>query len=169
MELMSRYLKPRPRMVWPVIGAAALVACAGAWFAFLALQEHEARASTLLRVAALHAAQVRPPTPMPTKAETELQKQWAILKDERDFSWSPLFSALGKASSTDIELLEFQPDKVNRRLTLRGEAKDQAALLAFVDALAEQAVFKHVHLTHQKSRRRDRLQTVVFEIKAGVR
>ena len=168
MNLMSRYLKPRPRMVMPVVGAAMLAACAGVWLAVMALQQHDARAAILLKTAALRAAQVRPPEVVPTKAETDVQKQWATLKAERDFAWSPLFGAIEKASSADIELLEFQPDKANRRVMLRGEAKDQAALVAFVDALAEQQVLKHVHLTHQKIRRRDRLQTVVFEIKAAV-
>ncbi|NVD69554.1 PilN domain-containing protein [Duganella sp. BJB1802] len=169
MEMMSQYLKPRPRAVVPVLATAVLVACVGIWAALVALKEREARALISSRTVVLRAAQVRPPVVPPTKAETEAQKQWATLKSERDFVWGPLFGAIEKASSADIELLEFQPDKANRRVMLRGEARDQAALVAFVDALAEQPVLKRVHLTHQKVRRRDRLQTVVFEIKAGLK
>ncbi len=169
MKLMSRFLRPRPRMVAPVLGAVTLMVCASIWLGTMVMQQRDARSVMESRIAVLRAAQVRPPVVVPTKAETEVQKQWATLKAERDFSWSPLFSAIEKASSADIELLEFQPDKANRRVMLRGEAKDQAAMVAFVDALAEQQVLKHVHLTHQKIRRRDRLQTIVFEIKAGVK
>ena len=79
-----------------------------------------------------------------------------------------MFAALEAVGNPDIELLEFQPDKSGQTVLLRGEAKDTNSLIAFVDELATQPAFMRVHLTHQKMKRRDRLVTVVFEVKAGI-
>lgn len=98
----------------------------------------------------------------------EEQKKWTTLRAEREFSWPEVFAAVEKAGSPDIELLAFKPDKGNRTVLLGGEARDQKALLGFLDALAGQSNLKNVHLTLQQRKKRERLETVVFEIKAQI-
>lgn len=168
METMTRYLSPRLRGASLLLGCAVVLMALGAWLAFLAHERHEVRIAAQLQLAALRAAHVKKPVSEPTKAETETAKRWAALLAERDFRWAPLFAALENAGNPDIELLEFQPDKANRRVSLRGEARDEAALQAFLASLAGQGALQRPHLVHEKIRQRDRLSTIAFEIKAGL-
>lgn len=116
----------------------------------------------------LSAKQLTRPVPKKSKGALEEQRHWAELKRERQFSWSSLFVAVEQAGSEDIELLAVVPDKANSSVKLNGEARDQAALMVFLNALAEQSVLKNVHLTHQQTKKRERLESIVFEVKAAV-
>ncbi|MYN40408.1 hypothetical protein GTP55_13595 [Duganella sp. FT109W] len=167
MDALLRVIRPQSRSVVPLLALSILIASVGVWVAILGFRLHEKQASITERVALLRANSVEKPKIEPTKVELDELKQWALLQTERQFRWRPLFNAVEKSTSPDIELLEFQPDKANRKLLLRGEARDDSALLAFVDALAEQPALSHVHITHTKTRRRDRLVTVIFEVKAN--
>jgi hypothetical protein len=163
---LSHYMKPRARNIAPVL-CCCLAACGiGTWCAVQAYQQHQLSTRATLLYDAMRAAQVVPPPPKLKPGEQEDQKRWAALQHERAFVWPPLFAAIERASSPDIELLEFQPDKESLSLSLQGEARSQQALVDFLAALARQAVLKNVHLTHQQKKQRDRLETVEFEIHA---
>ncbi len=96
----------------------------------------------------------------------EQQKRWADLDIERKFPWDRLFLAVEKSVSDDVELHELIPDKTSRQLFLRGEVRDRAALISLIDALAAQPMLVNGHLTRMDRKKRDRLETVEFEIKA---
>ena len=162
------YLRPRSRHVWSGFAGAAVIACGGVCLAWLAAERHTAALTMSRDIAALRAASARKPAPIASKAEADQRKSWGQLKAERDFSWSPLFDALERAGNADIELLEFHPDKPSSTVVLRGEARDEAALLDFIEALSQNPVLQNVHLSHRKNRKRDRLETVSFELKAGI-
>ncbi|HEY9102946.1 PilN domain-containing protein [Chitinimonas sp.] len=93
-------------------------------------------------------------------------KHWDAIQSERRFPWPNLLQAIEQTASKDIELLEFVPDKSGRQLVLKGEAKDQKALVVYLEALNEQPELHVVHLAHQQTLVRDRLETVEFEIRA---
>ncbi len=166
---MHNYLRPRPRFVPLAIGGALALAALAIYAAGMAVEQHAQLGATEQQAERLRAAQVVRPAPLASKTEVEEQKRWAVFKAERDFSWAPLFNALQVAGNPNIELLEFQPDKAGGRIMLRGEAKDEEALIAFMEVLAAQPLFQNVHLSHRKIKRRDRLVTVAFEIKAALR
>jgi len=138
------------------------------WLCLLAYRQHGVVEAVALRVDQLRAAQLERPAPKLSLSDRELQKRWASLKTERDFAWDPLFTAIERSSSPEIELQSFDPDKPSGQLTMSGEAKNQQALVAFLDALARQPLFLNVHLTHQQKKVRDRLETVTFELKASL-
>ncbi|MBI3716538.1 MAG: PilN domain-containing protein [Betaproteobacteria bacterium] len=102
----------------------------------------------------------------PSRTDQEDQKRWDVLKAERDFAWEPLFQAIERTIGNDIELLELQPDKNNHRVMLRGEAKDQEALISFLASLSRQAALANVHLVSQQSASHGELETIAFDIKA---
>ena len=168
MSKASRYLKPRPRFVTPLLCLSMLLGVGGAWLSAQAYREYLVVSRLTQRVDVLRKAQAARPAPKLSLTEVEQQKRWVALKLEREFAWPPLFAAVEHAGNTDIELLELQPDKDSRRVLLRGEARNAQALIAFVDALAIEPAFKNVHLTHQQNRVRGRLETVIFEIKASM-
>lgn len=108
---------------------------------------------------------VTPPAPpKPSRAEVETHARWAALQQERDFRWYPLFAALEGASSDDIELLEFQPEKSNGKVILRGEARTVEALFDYAQSLSEQPAFASAVLLRQKKKQRDSLLVIAFEI-----
>lgn len=168
MRAIHDLLRPRPRYV----GAAwllAFLACGGA--AWLAVEAWQQTAQTLTAQAALQRLEARrkPVEPAkPNKTEVELQRRWSALAAERSFNWYPVFLALERAARDDIELLEFLPDKAARRLTLHGEARDSAALTAYLAGLAEQENLQEVYLAHQKNVQRGGLSTIAFEIRAAI-
>ncbi len=169
MTNMHNYLRPRPRFVPLAIGGALALAVLAVYAATMAVGQHTQAEAVTQQAERLRAAQVVKPAPVASKSEVEEQKRWAVFKAERDFSWTPLFNALQVAGNPNIELLEFQPDKAGSRIMLRGEAKDEEALISFMETLAAQPLFQNVHLSHRKTKRRDRLVTVAFEIKAAMR
>jgi hypothetical protein len=169
MTKMHNYLRPRPRFVALLTGGALALCVLAVYVAAMAVGQHTQAGAVALQAERLRAAQVVKPAPLPSKGEVEAQKRWAVFKAERDFSWAPLFNALQVAGNPNIELLEFQPDKAGSRIMLRGEAKDEEALISFMETLAGQPLFQNVHLSHRKTKRRDRLVTVAFEIKAAMR
>lgn len=168
MDDLSSLLRPRPRRMWMPLGAAALSLTLAAWLGTLAYQEHEEAMLTARRVERARTARAVRPPPKLRPGEQEEQKRWAALNAERAFAWAPVFAAVERAASPEVELLEFQPEKEQRRISLQGEARNREALTAFLQALARQPVFRNVHLRHQEKRTRDRLETVQFEISAAI-
>lgn len=168
MDAMTKYLRPPQRMGGAVWLFAVLTLGVACWLClevgttYGSADEAEARA---LRIAG---AQALRPEPKKSRKVMEEQRRWAALKLERDFDWGPVFAAVEEAGSPDIELLAFEPDKGNRSIKLSGEARNHKAMMEFIDALAGQVLMKHVHLTKQQRKKRDRLETTVFELRATI-
>lgn len=165
---LANYLRPRAQSSrWVSASIVALIAV-GTCLCIQAYRLHQVAEQATVRNNKALAAQAVAVVPIPSRVAQETLKRWAALKVERSFPWPALFLAVERAANVNIELLEFQPDKQNRRIVLRGEARDIKALIVYLDALAAQAVLSNVHLVHQDAIVRDRLETVAFEIKAGL-
>jgi hypothetical protein len=166
---LESYLRPRPRLsrrFWaiPLVLGASAIAIAG-----MSVRQSGRLEQLRLRNDAFVAAQAVPAAPRPRPSDLEEQKRWAEMRAERDFPWQRVFQAVERADRTNIELLEFKPDKRNRQVLLRGEARDQDALTAYLEALASQPALARVHLLHRQRFARDKLTTIGFEIKATLR
>lgn len=168
MDQLNHYLRPPTRTLRALVGSAAVFGLLACVLAFYAVRMRAVAVAAEGRSDRLSALQTVKPAEKKTQGAVEEQKKWASLQAERDFSWAAVFAAVEKAGSADIELLAFKPDKGNRTVLLGGEARDQKALLAFLDALAGQANLRNVHLTLQQRKKRERIETVVFEIRAGI-
>lgn len=164
-------LQPRRRgQVWLwVVALSAILASLymghTAWRTGIATRDAEA---SLQRVTAQLQRRVVP-APVLSRAEIEQSRRWSALAAERAYSWYPLFQALEKSSSDDVELLEFMPDKAAHSVVLRGEARTVEDLNAYLAALAAQHALRNVHLVHQKNASRGGLLLVQFEIRALIR
>jgi hypothetical protein len=108
---------------------------------------------------------------MPRKSAEELtrQRHWSEFRTQRDFPWASVFEAVERSDRSNIELLEFRPEKGSRSIILRGEAQDREALAAYVESLASQSTFRQLHLVHLQTMKREKISTVSFEVKAGIR
>lgn len=164
-----KILRPRPQRLWLAWLVAAAVLTLTAWICTLAVHEagEAQRWQVALETAQSHVAH-RPVPPVPTRAAEDAKRRWDALAVERAFSWYPLFRALEQASSPDIELLEFLPDKAGRRLTLRGESRNLDALTAYLFALNAQSPLSEVYLAQQKTINRTGMSLLSFEVRARV-
>ena len=165
-QILASYLRPRVRHSrWAWVSALILVTV-GSGLGIEAYRLYQSAQQSITRNNKALAAKNLAVVPAPNHLAQEEQKRWAALKVERDFPWAALFQAVERAANVNIELLEFQPDKTNRRIVLRGEARDLKALIAYLDALTKQPALTQVHLVHQETVVRERLETVGFEMKA---
>lgn len=163
---LARYLKPRVRYSTQFCIVAIVLTAIAVFLGVKTYQKNEAATQSALKIEQLQANQKPKLVPKMSRAQEDDVKRWDALKIEREFAWKPLFLALERAGNTNIELLEFHPDKASKRVILRGEAMDHQALMTFLEKLESQTALKNVHLTHQEIVARDRLNTITFEIKA---
>jgi hypothetical protein len=162
------YLRPPARSylrVWCVIVA---LAAAAAWLSAQALAEYEAVSTAEQAYARLLIASRAKPVRKVDRAQGETLKRWEELRKERAFAWTPIFLAVERSASEDIELLEFRPEKATGYLVMRGEARDHQALVVFLNNIALQAPFERVHLTYQSPRDRGAVKTIEFGISASL-
>lgn len=167
MTRLDKYLRPYQRMSawpWAAIGAVLVIVLA-------TLHEMDSMLTETSELQVLAERMRVAPSPKPRigRAEEERHAEWSKLAEERKFNWYPVFVTLEKASSEDIELLEFRPDKANGLIILRGEARNMVGLIDYLERLSQQPLIKRVYLSHQKAGSRDAMQVVTFEIQAMMR
>lgn len=165
-QALETYLAPKPAR--SIIGGIILLALAStaAVLAFFCWQQFANSKALDEQLGKLQTAQSARTVPAPNLHQLEEAKQWAQVRTEKDFPWEKVFRAIERTTSTDIELLEFHPDKLNRVIILRGEAKSIEGLLAYLHDLTAKTGWSGVHLTHQEKVKHGALETVSFEIKA---
>lgn len=166
MSPLSSYLRPRAKGKPILIVIAIVFFMASITLAGMAYRDYLALASKRGENDELAARLAIKPKPKQSRAQLELQKKWTEMQAERNFPWLRVFQSIERSNHEDIELLQFQPDKRNRTIALKGEAKSSDALLAYLDLLAAQPELRHVHLVRQGAVKREALETVAFEIKA---
>jgi hypothetical protein len=167
MDAQASLLDPRPRhFLWLWVIALTILALSISLGVEIWLEYQHTR-DLIARGEQLAAVRARSAAAAPSRTESDEQKRWAVLKNERDFAWGPLFRAIERSVSKDVELLEFLPEKSSRRVVLRGETRNDKALIDFLSALAAQPTLEHVHLVHQQGTAREGMQTVSFEIRAN--
>jgi Tfp pilus assembly protein PilN len=165
----KRYLRPAPRRaaVWWLLLAASIAAAAGSGLALYRDHENLLRQERI--VAALSRATSSRPAPKPSPADLESQRHWNTLRQELGFSWYPMFAALERTSHPNIALFELLPDKVAKRLTLRGAARDMKSLVDYLAALSAEPYFHDVYLSHQKKNVQNNVDVIAFEVRIQLR
>lgn len=162
-----KILRARPR--WQCYGwlLPSIALVTAVWMSGLAVHASgQAQVWQLALDAARSRSATRPAPSAPTRVVVEEKRRWDALAAEFAFSWYPLFRALEQASSPEIELLEFLPDKAGRRLTLRGEARNIGALSAYMTALGAQPSLMEIYLAQQKNVGRGGMTLLSFEVRA---
>lgn len=164
----SHLMKPRSRARPWIYIASVSAFCAAVGLATYATKAGRAAATRQEHVEQVHARQ-KAAVILPSRIEQEESKRWAALTEERNFSWASVLAAIEHAIDPDVELLEFRPDKHQRSMTLRGEAKSMEALLRYLDMLAGEKALTRVYLTRASDIAHGNLATIEFEIHAAIR
>jgi len=99
-----------------------------------------------------------------TKAEIKLADEVMM---QLKLPWDALFGALEKANSDDIALLGIEPDAKKGLVRVSGEAKDFAALFAYIRHLQESEAISAVYLRHHQIQEEDPEHPVRFRLEAS--
>jgi len=83
--------------------------------------------------------------------------------------WAPLVATIEEAATRDVAILQLQPDAQQRVLRLTGEARDQGAMLEYLQRLAEARVLTEVHLLNHKVQLDDPQRPIQFAVQAVLR
>lgn len=163
------YLGPKARHAarWWFLLAASVAAALWAGVELYRHYENLLRQERIL--ASLQQATARYPSHKTRLPDPESQRNWNELRQELSFSWYPMFAALERTSKPDIALHEFLPDKIARRLTLRGTSRDIKSLVDYLAALSAEPYFYNVYLSHQKKGMQGNADIVTFEIRMQLR
>ena len=81
--------------------------------------------------------------------------------------WSELFNALEEANSSNIALLGIEPDAGKRLVRVSGEAKNSAALFAYIRVLQANKAMTSVYLKHQQVQERNPEKPIRFTLDAS--
>lgn len=95
----------------------------------------------------------------------ELEKANAILR-QINLPWETLFDSIEHIATEDIALLSLQPNVTNRTLRIRGEARNMAVLLDFVEAMEREVIFEKVHLVNYKIKQDNPYRPIDFLLTA---
>lgn len=85
-----------------------------------------------------------------------------IILDQINLPWEALFDSIEHIVSEDIALLSLQPNVTNRTLRIRGEARNMAVLLDFIEAMEREVIFEKAHLVNYKIKQDNPYRPVDF-------
>lgn len=153
---------------WPGL---LLLAAAVAAAANLALRYRDAREALPALQAgrsALEAAR-RPPPALPAQqARAEAKRAESVLR-QLALPWASMIEAVEQASSTDVTLLQMQPDAEHRSLRLTAEARSLDAMLVYLRRLDASRLLSAVHLVSHRVLAEDPSRPVRFVVQAALR
>lgn len=156
---------PRRRSAKLYLGAAVLAVMSGIC-GYDAYLTNSAEQTVIARIGHEQSRQLASIPMKPSRTDFEQRKQFEQVSLERDFDWNGVFFALQRANHPEIELLEFRPEKRQRVMILRGEAKSVLALAEYLGKMNQQRIFRRVYLTRQDLRSHGAVETVGFEMRA---
>ena len=108
------------------------------------------------------------PTNQPKITETS-PAQRVLMRETRDLlniPWQPLLQGLANANTGDIALLSIEPSVKKKQISLKGEARNMAALLRYIDQLEAQSAISVVVLQSHSINEIDPYKAVRFSINA---
>jgi Tfp pilus assembly protein PilN len=156
----------QPWLRWPL----ALLAGVACVCAMLAYQAIDLMGTAARLDAQVEAAQGRRQAarahsrPRPTPQSLAEQRALAQLREATAKPWERLFSAIERASGPDVSLLTLAPQAAGTELTLSGEARSMAALLAFMRQLQKAGFFNRVYLHDHHVDPADAMHPVRFSL-----
>lgn len=151
-----------------LLGLAMLVAAIGCtlyWVQQYQAQQHalSALASASATAPALVSKPVKPA--VETASEEEIQYAREIAT-QLSTPWNPLLDSLEQVSAQDIALLSIAPNHKKQQVVLTGQAKNMAATLQYVQALAQLNTLAQVYLLKHQIDQSDPYKPVGFTIVA---
>jgi Tfp pilus assembly protein PilN len=127
------------------------------------------------QLAALDAAQGllnvdrRPQRAVPKERLDEEAKIIDAAVRQLTLPWAQMIQAVEAASSSEVTVLQLQPETQQRSLRLTAEAKNREAMLRYVRRLGETRVLSGVHLVNHHVQTEDPSRPIQFGVQAAFR
>ena len=83
--------------------------------------------------------------------------------------WAQMIEAVERASSSDVVVLQLQPEAQQRTLRLMAEAKNWDAMLSYVRRLGDNRVLSGVYLASHQVQMEDPSRPIQFSVQASFR
>jgi len=145
----------------------ALVAAAVTWREYAQLRDRadslSARGTRAEQIARRQAAFAG--STLPADLDARIGKAQQILS-RLTFPWDELFGQLEDISVSGVALLEVQPDADRETVMLTGEAKDAAAMLAYVARLEQARSLSGIHLRRHETLANEPTRPIRFSVAA---
>ncbi len=87
--------------------------------------------------------------------------------EKRTTPWDTLFRDIEAVSDKSVGLLSVQPDLAGRQVRITGEARDAAALAAYITRLSQKASLRDVYLTDHEMHQVDGQAVIRFGLSAN--
>lgn len=154
--------RPSPALIGWLLLFAGLLAVAWAGWRYQSVSE--GYQTEVARLAALtpKLARMSAGKAAPAKVESEFQATRNLL----DADWGALLTALEKTRPANIAFLTLDVEAARGAILLSAEAKDQAAMLSYVEALERLPELGHVALASHADEERDGEKAVRFNLRA---
>lgn len=141
------------------------MACALYW-----LQQYQTQQHTLSALVSASGASPIPAAkqvkPVVETASTDEMQYAHDISTQLSTPWNPLLTALEQVNKQDIALLSIAPNRKKQQVILTGQAKNMAATLQYVQALAQLNTLAQVYLLKHQIDQSDPFKPVGFTIVA---
>jgi hypothetical protein len=125
------------------------------------LQQQKPVAITQKKSPAMLASQIKLVKMTPAQRSLMFETQSLL-----NLPWRPLLQGLASANTGDIALLSIEPSVKKKQISLKGEARNMAALLRYIDQLEAQTAISAVVLQNHSINEIDPYKAVRFSINA---
>lgn len=154
----------------PWIGVSVLIlALAVAGFLVLRYRDAQNQLATLDAASGLLNADRRPQRAVPKERLEQEAKIIDAAVRQLTLPWAQMIEAVERASSSDVVVLQLQPEAQQRTLRLTAEAKNGEAMLGYVRRLGESRVLSAVYLASHQVQMEDPLRPIQFSVQASFR
>jgi hypothetical protein len=117
----------------------------------------------------LLSANRRPPRAVSKERLDEEAKIIDAAVRQLSIPWAQMIEAVEAASSSEVTVLQLQPETQQRNLRLTAEAKNREAMLRYVRRLGETRVLSGVHLVNHHVLVEDPSRPIQFGVQAAFR
>jgi Tfp pilus assembly protein PilN len=162
------YVAP-PRRPWWIGASVLILALAVAGDMVLRYREARNELAGLDAAQGLLNADRRPQRAVPKERLDEEAKVIDAAVRQLTLPWAQMIEAVEAASTSEVTVLQLQPETQQRSLRLTAEAKDREAMLRYVRRLGETRVLSGVHLVNHHVQVEDPSRPIQFGVQATFR
>jgi Tfp pilus assembly protein PilN len=162
------YVAP-PRRAWWIGASVLILALAVAGDLVLRYRDTQHELAALDAAQGLLNADRRPPRAVPKERLDEEAKINDAVVRQLTLPWAQIIEAVETASSSEVTVLQLQPETQQRSLRLTAEAKNREAMLKYVRRLGETRILSGVHLVNHHVQVEDPSRPIQFGVQATFR
>ena len=167
-RLQIDYIAPSRRRV--LLGWLVLVLSVGvAGDTMLRYRDAHRALERLETASALLAPDRRPAKPLPKERLDEESRSAEAVVRQLTLPWASLVRSIEQAASSEVAVLQLQPDADNRVIRLTAEARHRSAMFDYLRRLDASKELSELHVVSHQVQRESRLRPIQFTVQAELK